>query len=175
MRVLALLPDTKKGRSVPAALAGRCRSRKSRTLQRSSSGVSESQAKNVKATFNTKYHFGTLTNGVSSSSEAVTLTQSRINAGGWNGPRNHVAYDFNVNTLENHIYQALVNGTFHTVSVNGKNHYLIQLPDLNWWVVDRTTLQASKGGGQCGIFVDPSNWKAYHMLFFEDQTDTKSN
>jgi len=118
----------------------------------------EERARQVSVTYNSQFHVGNapVTSGV----DAVNLTQARMN-GGWNGEKNHVIYDFNKKNLEEMLFDRLKNDRYFTLP---NNHYLVQLPDVNYYIVRRNgTFELS--GGQCAMRVDNSNMNAYHMEF----------
>ena len=116
------------------------------------------RAQRVHVTFNTWYHVGAAP--VTSGPAAVALTQQR-RLTGWAAARNHVVYDFNQRNLAETLYHRLRNDEYH---VTATGHLLVQLPDVNYYIVNYDdTWQLS--GGQCGILVDPHTMNAYHMVF----------
>lgn len=154
--------DAMGSRAAAGEVAQRAVERQAPTLPECAGGVAqrmpEARARAVNVTFNSLYHVGH--NPVLTAAAAVALTQAR-RATGWNAAYNHVVYDFNRANLAELLFQRLLRDEFHTLR-NG--HYVVQLPEVNYFVVDRYN-QCQLDGGQCAMMVDSHNMNAYHMVF----------
>ena len=132
--------------------------------------IEDETARGLVITCNTTYHVGV--QPIMNKEDALALTIRRKDENpGWTGAINTVIYYYNLGNILNSLIESLIDGNYHIMDNNA--HYLVQLPDLNLFLVNRDAVEPEDvvlSDSQVVMRIDPTNMKAYHMIFPNEAT-----